>query len=88
MTQDELVEFALSHLNGSTVVEDHFHELYQHFIDVGEMPYGESRPAGFDPHDWIEERLSDIGRRSLARENNSPFDYETKDTDPESPFGR
>ncbi len=43
---------------GSEINEQFYSELYEHFVDSGEMPYGVMKARTGDPRQWIENQLA------------------------------
>jgi hypothetical protein len=41
------------------IVEEHFDELYEHFCNNGEMPYGVAKARTGDPAAWLVDRLEE-----------------------------
>jgi len=39
------------------VIDKHFNELYEHYCNNGEMPYGVAKARTGDPMQWIGDRL-------------------------------
>lgn len=38
-------------------MDRHFNELYEHYCNNGEMPYGVAKARTGDPNQWIAERI-------------------------------
>ncbi len=38
-------------------VELHFDQLYEHYLNNGEMPYGVAKARDGDPHEWLIEQV-------------------------------
>jgi hypothetical protein len=53
----DLLAAAQGSLDLGFVVDKHFDELYDHYTNNGEMPYGVAKARDGDPSDWIYDRL-------------------------------
>ena len=65
-------------MNGETSLYDHqefYDELYDYFLNSGEMPYGIAKARDGDPDQWIEEYLQDeYGSERFAEPMDGDFD--------------
>lgn len=55
LLQEDILHLARVQESGAEVVDGNFEELFEHYIDLGLMPY-EVASRG-DPIEWIEQQL-------------------------------
>ena len=39
----------------------YFDDLYEYYLNSGDMPYGTAKARTGDPHQWVFDRLEEIG---------------------------
>ena len=75
---DKHADAMASVMNGETSLYDHqefYDELYDYFLNSGEMPYGIAKARDGDPDQWIEEYLQDeYGSQGFTEPMDGDFD--------------
>jgi hypothetical protein len=57
--------------NGGDIADDMYQELYEYFLDSGEMPYGTAKARDGDPYEWIFNKLDELGVFGEIEDNES-----------------
>lgn len=47
--------------NGGELAQNLYEELFEYYLDLGEIPYGVAKARTGDPYEWVYDKLEEIG---------------------------
>ena len=47
--------------NGGELAQNLYEELFEYYLDLGEIPYGVAKARTGDPYEWVYDKLDEIG---------------------------
>jgi hypothetical protein len=61
LSQQQVRSIAVQYVSqGDEVLEKHYEELFEHYLDLGEIPYGTAKARTGDPFQWISDKLCEV----------------------------